>query len=326
MFRVVYIVVGILLPVLVCSQTEVSRFAFYNVENLFDTIDTPGTRDGEFLPEGQRYWNSYKYYQKINKLYKAIMAVKEWENLSFLALCEVENKTVVSKFGYEIIHQESPDERGVDIALLYRTEDFDRKAQEFIPVHFPFDTTDKTRDILYTKGVLFNTDTLHIYINHWPSRYGGYMKTKPKREYAATILASHIDSVARKNPHAQIIVAGDFNDDPSDSGITTFLENTEATALIPLLTEEKGGTTKYRSQWYLFDQLFVSKNLTDREATSLQVKNASIADFSFLLQEDERYGGTKPFRTYSGPRYIGGYSDHLPVFMDIIKHKSNADE
>lgn len=336
MLRIYFTAIGVLFLVMAYGQSEVSRFAFYNVENLFDTINTPGKRDAEFTPDGDRHWNGYKYHQKLSKLYKVLMAVKGWENLTFIGLCEVENKTVVSnllyktplfQYGYQILHKDSPDERGVDVALLYRTEEFELNTHEFISVRFPFDTTDKTRDILYASGTLLDSDTLHIYLNHWPSRYGGYMKTKPKREYAARVLAGHIDSVARRHPGAMFIVAGDFNDDPTDSGITTLMKNTSETNLAGLLSsEDDGGTTKYRSQWYLFDQLFVSENLIDKQPAPFKVKEATIADFPFLLQEDDRYGGNKLFRTFSGPRYIGGYSDHLPVFMDIIKEKAPANE
>ena len=334
MKRVVFYVLLVAMPAFVSAQQESCRLVFYNVENLFDTINEPGKRDAEFLPEGDRRWDGYKYYQKLQKIHKALAAVKEWEDLTFIGLCEVENKTVVSHLlyktplyqdGYQIIHQDSPDERGVDVALLYRPENFELTDYEYLPVSFSFDPTDKTRDILYAKGVLFGSDALHLYVNHWPSRYGGYMKTKPKREYAAQVLAAHIDSVAKHNPDAQIIVTGDFNDEPTDTGITTLLSNITQTTLRGLLNNKKQGTTKFRSQWYLFDQIWVSENLTDT-SSSLNTKNASIGDFPFLLKEDERYGGQKLDRTFLGPRYVGGTSDHLPVFVDIIKQKPQNNE
>lgn len=307
------------------AQPDSSRFVFYNVENLFDTIDSPNTRDEEFLPEGDRHWNGWKYQQKLNKIYKTLMAVKGWQKLSLIGLCEIENRQVLAnliyktplyQYDYQIIHTESPDERGVDVALLYSQDDFSLLSSETLEIRFPFDTTDKTRDILYVEGVLFGADTLHLFLNHWPSRYGGYMKTKKKREFVASLLARTIDSVATKEKEANILIAGDFNDEPSDSSLEKLMDETNQADLLNLLEKTKKGTTKYRSQWYLFDQLIVSKSLL-KPHEKLQAHNPQIGRFPFLLTDDERYGGMKVFRTFAGPRYIGGYSDHLPVFLDL---------
>lgn len=311
------------------AQEDSCRFVFYNVENLFDTIDSPGTKDEEFLPEGERRWNGWKYQQKLNKVYKTLMAVKGWQKLSLIGLCEIENRQVLAnliyktplyQYDYQIIHTDSPDERGVDVALLYSPDDFSVLRSETLEIRFPFDSTDRTRDILYVKGIMFGADTLHLFLNHWPSRYGGYMKTKKKREFAASILAGKIDSIASKEREAKILIAGDFNDEPSDSSIEKLTSETNETGLVNLLEKTNNGTTKYRSQWYMFDQLIVSKSLL-KPVKGVQAINPQIGQFPFLLTEDERYGGMKVFRTFAGPRYIGGYSDHLPVFLDL-KHST----
>ncbi len=309
------------------AQEDSCRFVFYNIENLFDTVDSPDTRDEEFLPEGERRWNGWKYQQRLNKIYKTLMAVKGWQKLSLIGLCEIENRQVLAnliyktplyQYDYQIIHTDSPDERGVDVALLYRPGDFSLLSSETLEIRFPFDSTDKTRDILYVKGIMFGADTLHLFLNHWPSRYGGYMKTKKKREFAASVLARKIDSVASHQKEAKILIAGDFNDEPTDSSLEKLTSETHHTELVNLFAKTNTGTTKYRSQWYLFDQLIVSKSLL-KPVEGIQAINPQIGQFPFLLTEDERYGGMKVFRTFAGPLYIGGYSDHLPVFLDL-KH------
>lgn len=332
MKRFFIILICLLTVVASSAQTKSCRFMFYNVENLFDTINNPDTRDEEFLPEGNRHWGSWKYQTKLNHIYKVIMAVKEWETLPFIGLCEVENKTVLNHLlyktplfqnGYKIIHQDSPDERGIDVAMLYQPGEFTLINYQYFPLKFQEDPTDRTRDLLYVKGTVFGGDTLHFFINHWPSRYGGYSLTAPKRLAAARFLTKKVDSITKTNAHAAIIIAGDFNDEPSDESITALLEEAESDRLISLPLSGNTGTTKYRSQWYLFDQVIVSKSLT-HEKNGLSVKEMQIGMFPFLLHDDERYGGEKPYRTYLGPRYQGGFSDHLPVFIDIVKQKQSS--
>ncbi len=276
------------------KEEQMFRLAFYNVENLFDTKDNPKTHDNEFLPNGKKRWNNKRYQQKLSHIYKTLMQVKALEKLSIIGLCEIENKQVLNELlyktplyreRYKIIHQDSPDERGIDVALLYREEEFKVLDHQFIHVSFEDDVRDRTRDILYAKGVIFNRDTLHVYVNHWPSRYGGYMKTKGKREQVARILARHMDSIYRINPDALCVTVGDFNDTPTGSGIKTLLKETKNVYLYNLLRDNKGGTMKYRSHWNLFDQILVSRNLTDKKHY-IQVKNATIGKFPFLMEKD----------------------------------------
>jgi len=301
---------------------------FYNMENLFDTINHPEKRDDVFTPEGDYRWNGYKFNTKINHLYKAIMAVKQWKDLPLVGLCEVENRKVIEqllyktplfRYGYKIVHQDSPDERGIDVALLYQTEKMQLLASSFINITFPFDTTDRTRDILYARLKTIQNDTLHIYINHWPSRYGGYMQTQAKRNYAAAMLAQSVDTLLSKSPDAEVIIAGDLNDGPGDESLKKLIAQVNNTNLIslPLNTDASRGTLKYRSQWLHFDHIIVSGGLADDKGLRIAKSYLSTPKADFLLMEDTRYQGVRPFRFLQGPKYIGGYSDHLPVFIDI---------
>ncbi len=172
------------------------KIMFYNVENLFDTYDDSLINDEEFLPEGDRFWNNHKYYSKLNNIYKVIVAVGGWQPPAIIGLCEIENRTVLNdlvnntplvKFEYQIIHKESPDRRGIDVGLLYRKELFQPISYEAIPINFPNNPESKTRDILYVKGIAEKSDTLNIFINHWPSRWGGQLESEDRRLFVASV-------------------------------------------------------------------------------------------------------------------------------------------
>ncbi|MCK4569201.1 MAG: hypothetical protein KAT76_02870 [Bacteroidales bacterium] len=319
------------------QHAESIRFVFYNVENLFDIEDDSLTADEEFTPEGDKVWNINRYHEKVDNIARTLTAVGEWELPALAGLCEVENRAVLddltahrllSAAGYEVIHRDSPDRRGIDVALLYKTAFFSPIESVWIHVTFPIDTNMVTRDILYVKGLLFQMDTIHIFINHWPSRWGGVEASLPKRVAVASILRKYTDSlfVAEENPN--ILIAGDLNDNPCDSAVHKVLgarKNHDGRAgelynlMFPLYLGGKEGSLKYRADWEIYDQIIVSASLLDK--TGLQVKNgkASIFSSEYLLKEDEKYLGVKPFRTYAGPRYLGGFSDHLPVFIDLIR-------
>lgn len=304
---------------------------FYNVENLFDTINNPEQRDDAFTPEGDYQWNTYKYQNKLRRIYKAIMAVKAWEELPLIGLCEIESRRVLNhliyktplfQFGYKIIHKDSPDERGIDVALLYQGEYINLIKKRFIEIRFPFDTTDKTRDILYAQMQISSTsDTLHIFINHWPSRYGGYMQTQPKRNHAAKVLAHTIDTLFDGNAEPNILLTGDFNDAREDESIKLLIKKVKNTTLksLPLSNSSQAGTLKYQSQWQHFDQIIISEALYNEKGLGVVNKELHTPKASFLIQKDDRYQGWKPYRYLQGPKYIGGYSDHLPIFIDIRK-------
>ncbi|MCL2040568.1 MAG: endonuclease/exonuclease/phosphatase family protein [Bacteroidales bacterium] len=318
-----------------CENTQ--RIMFYNVENLYDTQHDLGKNDYEFLPDGVRYWTNSRFYSKLKNLYKVFSANGTPAPPTIIALCEVENDFVLRKliettplknFGYDFVHHESPDIRGVDCALLYRKQNFELFDSHPFQITFPFDTASKTRDILYVKGLLFEEHLIHIFVNHWPSRYGGQAPTMPKRNYVAQQLRKICDSILNDNPNANILILGDLNDDPTDESVAQFLCGQRSPSDTLLLTNlslplfQKGqGTIKHGTQWCLFDQTIVSPALTDGR-NGLQICNdAIIFNHDFLFVDDETNMGKKLFRTYNGMTYAGGYADHLPVGVDVKKVK-----
>lgn len=310
------------------------RILFYNTENTFDTINDPATDDDEFTPEAIRRWNSYRYYTKIKNLYKTFIATGGWQPPEIIGLCEVENKKVLedlvhntpfNKFNYKIIHKDSPDQRGIDVAAIYNPLKFKILKYQFFPVELP-DSYRNTRDILYIKGSTKIKDTLHLFINHWPSKWGGTLKTEPKRICAAKILRKKIDSLFDVNSSSKIIVTGDFNDPPEAKSIRKILkaipvgDTIKEGKLYNLSTrwDEFYGTHKYQGKWSVIDQLMVSSALLKKQKMYYCHSDDAFIYYSdFLLKADEKYTGEKPFRTFIGYRYHGGYSDHLPVILDL---------
>ncbi len=314
------------------------RIAFYNVENLYDTENDSLTNDDAFTPEGSNHWTKGRYWKKINNLGKVILSIGGWEPPEIIGLCEIENEKVLKdliynsplkKFKYRIVHYNSPDNRGIDVALLYRQDKFKVLKSKPIKVSFSEDTTAKTRDILYVCGAIPSTnDTLNILVNHWPSRYGGYAATIKKRNRAAQIARQVFDSIININSDANFILIGDLNDYPTDISLIEHLKakpdtlNTQNYDLINLSfkthTKGKIGSHKYQEHWGVLDQIIVSNQLTKREKglkVSKEWYNIFRADF--LITTDETFLGIKPNRTFIGTRYNGGYADHLPVFVDL---------
>lgn len=319
------------------EQKRLVRIMFYNVENLFDTVDDTLKMDEEFLPEGIRNWSKFRYYQKQNQLSKVITAVGGWSPPDLIGLCEIENHGVLTYltrqsplyiFGYQIIHQESPDARGIDVALLYQPKNFRLINTEFIAVDYPVNQR-KTRDILYARGILPNNDTLHLFVNHWPSRYGGQLESEKNRIFVAKLLKQKTDSILNKHPQALITLIGDFNDEPNNTSLLKTLNALPAfdssvhKQLINLSYElrysKNEGSHKYQGQWALLDQVIVSSGLLNKsQNTYTTPEKLTIMRAPFLLEPDEAFLGDKPFRTYVGFKYKGGFSDHLPVFIDLL--------
>jgi predicted extracellular nuclease len=312
------------------------RILFYNVENLFDPFDDSLTIDEEFTSEGERHWTWNKFQTKLSHIYKTILSAGNPLPPAIIGLCEVENrfvlnqlvyKTPFSKMDYRIVHEESPDRRGIDVALLFDPGRATLLAHEAIPIHFPFAPDSKTRDILYSKLLVFKEDTIHVFVNHWPSRWGGQMATAPKRNYVASVLKLKTDSILKLNPNAHILIMGDFNDEPEDESIQTYLQakrSSDSTSLVNLMlslsNSKTFGSHKYQENWGILDQIIVSKSLL-LPHNPIKIKNstAQIFNASFLMEEDMKFMGEKPYRTFVGFKYNGGFSDHLPVFVDVCK-------
>jgi endonuclease/exonuclease/phosphatase family metal-dependent hydrolase len=314
---------------------------FYNTENLFDAINDPLINDEEFLPGGAKKWTETRYQEKIDHIAKVIKDLGSDTLPVLVGLCEVENrktvddlinKTVLKGLDYKVVHHESPDSRGIDVALLYRSRYFQLINSQFFPIRFPFDTAVRTREILYAYGILGGKDTLHVFVNHWPSRSSGEVQSRPLRVFVAETVRSKVDSILRKSPAAQILITGDFNDEPMDlsvvSGLNALL-SFEKPAIGKLydLTQglknsSPGGTYKYKGTWNLLDHVVVSGSILDTSRL-LYSRPADLHVFqaTYLLEPDKTNLGDQPFRTYAGNFYQGGYSDHLPVYLDLHYRK-----
>ena len=316
------------------------RAMFYNVENLFDSFDDSLIQDEEFTPIGARHWTWDKMNQKINGIYKTIIAVGGWEPPVFVGMCEVENgyllyrlthETPLLKFNYGIVHRESPDPRGIDVGLLYRKDMFDPKESNFFKVIFPYDPKRKTREILYVTGILAGTDTLHVFINHWPSKFGGELESNSSRFAAANILKEKIDSIKLFYPDARILIMGDFNDEPESEPLVNGLKvslnvndqcNSGLVSISAIMKLRGEASYKYQGVWGMIDQIIVSKSLLNNNGRiHTSPRDASVFRAPFLLEPDEAFVGDKPFRTFVGYKYHGGFSDHLPVYIDLVTGK-----
>ena len=316
------------------------RVAFWNLENFFDPFVDSTRTYNDFTEEGCQHWTLARFYKKRNNIYKAILALSEGEPLAVLGMCEVENAfvttmllhdTPLNKHNYRVIHYEGDDRRGIDVALAYSIDKLQLISSEPIKVRSPDNKHFKTRDILYAKFYDRKNDTLHCFVNHWTSRYGGEKETVHLREMTARILRAKVDSLIRiNNEIPKIIIMGDFNDTPYDNSILNVLDAvpsqrcSENDTLINLFVDVGSlgfdGTLKHQYRWQIFDQIIISNSLyIDSESLRYIKKSASIFHHDFLFVDDKTYGGKKLFRTYVGPKYHGGYSDHLPVYIDL-KH------
>lgn len=314
------------------------RIMFYNVENLFDIYNDSIKNDDEFTEEGAKFWSNRKYYDKLNKIAKVVISVGGWTPPDIVGVCEVENRYVlegITKFsalkriGYKIIHAESPDRRGIDVGFLYRPETFEPIDFNPIPVNFTDNSQRKTRDILHVSGKTKNNDTLNIFINHWPSRWGGQLESEEKRVFVASVLRKAVDSIFVNDKTPGIIIMGDLNDYPENKSLVETLKarrefSNPATKELYNLSwflqdEKKLGTHKYSGEWGVLDQIIVSGDLLNpKSKITTSKENARVFNADFLLEKDETSVGYRPNRTYIGYRYHGGFSDHLPIFLDLF--------
>lgn len=308
---------------------------FYNVENLFDTKDDPQINDADYLPNSHLKWDETKYNKKLENLAFVISQMVDDELPQFLGLCEIENKQVVQDLiaqpkmktgNYGIVHFDSDDERGIDVAFLYNKSIFTVKKATAYEVKLP--DGDRTRDILFVKGKLGNGETLYFFVNHWPSRGEGVAISEPKRIIAAQTLKKLKDEILTDDPKAKIIVMGDFNDEPANKSIKDYLgakgnskelDGLELYNPMADLQDKDLGSYRFRDFWDMLDQIMVSQALlsVEKEKVYYLENSASIKDEYWMRQHGSKYEGF-PLRTYGGQNYLGGYSDHFPVYIKLI--------
>ena len=291
-----------------------------NCENLFDYLDDEGKDDSEYLPESTRHWTKKRYWRKLNNIGQELLSCSDEGIPDLIALCEVENDSVLHDLtrrsllrnaGYEYLMTSSPDLRGIDVALLYSPFSFAPIRSYSICVN-PIEGMRPTRDILYAEGQVASGDTLHVFVVHAPSRYGGERYSRPFRKVVADRLCQSVDSIQNLKPDAQILIAGDFNDDADSPALRQIYQH----GIRNLSCEVEGqngvrGTYRYQGEWESIDHILGSSYIYNK------VESAQIHAPKFLLEEEKLYGGYRPRRTYNGMRYQPGYSDHLPLVVRI---------
>jgi hypothetical protein len=317
------------------NTTQSDVVMFYNVENLFDPKNDSLTQDDDFTPDGAYRWTWQRFAKKRNSIAKTIIAAGAGNAPILVGLCEVENYAVLrqltddtplARIGYGIVHRNSPDMRGIDVALLYRTDHVKILYRYFYKVTLP-SNGHPTRDILYAKALYDRRDTLHILVNHWPSKLGGEQQSFPRRMAAAKRAKSITDSILQASPAANIVLMGDFNDTPESipltEGLQAVLQHGVSSPdslynLMGQLVRHGEGSLRYRGNWELIDQFIVSGNLLNpQSAIQCLPDEVKVFKAPFLLENDDTYLGLKPFRTYQGPSYKGGVSDHLPILLPL---------
>ena len=310
------------------------RVVFYNVENLFDIYDDPLTRDDEFTPRGAKHWTKARYMTKLQQVAEALDSAGGNGLPLVVGLAEVENrrvledltgKTGLSEGHYGIVHQDSPDARGIDVALLYRQDEVEVLETAFLRIPFPEDAAVRTRDILYAKLLFHRQDTLHFIVCQFPSMIGGEKQSEWKRVRAAAVVRHRVDSLFRCNPEAGIIVMGDLNgkaDTPAQRVLGTKApgKKIEPATLYNTgyyLLKKNYGSYRYQGKWQTIDHIIVSGSLLAGQSACRADARMTVYSAPFLLEEDKTHFGNRPCPTYRGPRYIGGTSDHLPVFIRL---------
>jgi hypothetical protein len=325
---------------IVAQNYLISGVGFYNVENLFDTKDDENVNDIDFTPQGKNLWNDSKFQKKIKNISKVIKEIGidvNPDGLAIVGLSEIENRGVIEKLvsheniaqrNYQIIHYDSPDRRGIDVALIYNPNYFKFKSSKNFKLKLESNPSFKTRSQLLVSGNLLG-ERIHFIIAHWPSRSGGEKRSNPNRIAAAKLGRSIIDSIQKSEPDAKIIYMGDLNDDPTNESLTKYmLSNGKKKKLAnkdmfnPMYEMYKKGigSLAWRDTWNIFDQLLLSPTLLNGNIKELQFYNSKVFRKPYLIQLDGNYKGY-PLRTYAGGNYKGGFSDHLPVYLHLIKEQ-----
>ena len=343
MNRSIHFFILLILSVGALSAQNVAHripIAFYNVENLFDCNDDAND-DAEFLPQGKREWTNERYQEKLNNIARVLGDIAD-NGAAVVGLAEVENRHVledlvripnIRKRKYGIIHYDSPDPRGIDCALLYDARVFRPKSSGVRFIALPDESPIPTRDILFATGTIEN-EVFHFIVAHWPSRYGGDPASAGRRMVAAQTMHQVADSLLREYPGSKAILMGDFNDDPFDASVVeglnlcqTIDETHAADLFSPMLSmyRQGAGTLAYKGKWNLFDIMVVSGNLLKKNTQGLHLYQdpeshqlAYVFRRDYLLQQTPKHRG-EPLRTFAGNNYLGGYSDHLPVYLYLTK-------
>lgn len=321
-------------------KATVACIAFYNVENLFDTIDSPDTNDTEYTQGGSKNWDGKKYWDKISNIAQVISEIGTEltpDGPAMMGLSEIENRSVledlvkdrqISDRNYQIVHYDSPDRRGVDVAFIYQPKYF--KVLSSRPVFFqPEGRPDfYSRDVLLISGLLHG-EAMHILVNHWPSRSSGERKTRPLRNAAAQLNRRLIDSLSQADPTAHIILMGDLNDDPNNQSVQVYLKaiaNKDKMKPGELFNPfhdfyRRGiGTLAWRDSWNLFDMIILNQTLLTEDKSTYTFLRAGVFNKKYLLQPEGRFAGY-PFRTHAGDTYLGGFSDHFPTYIFLVREK-----
>ena len=316
------------------NKYEKVAIGFYNLENLFDTEDDTLINDEEFLPEGAMKWDDVKYRNKLENMAKAISVIGKSEGFTggpaILGVSEIENRRVLEDLiatpplnsePWRIIHHNSPDRRGIDVALLYKASAF--RPRNVKPYRLTIDGEPNflTRDQLLVSGILLGEE-VHILINHWPSRRGGEKESRPLRNAAAKLSRHIADSLLGNNKKAKIVIMGDLNDDPVNESVLVHLNTSDGkkvekgqliNPMLPLFNSGQGSLA-YNDAWNLFDQIIISQEFFKPSNETFGFTKAVIVNEDFLFQKEGRYKGY-PLRTHAGGAYLNGYSDHLPVYL-----------
>lgn len=337
---VIILVFWITIPFSVVSQSNdynaeiFLTIVSYNVENLFDTINNPDKEDDEFTPVSKKNWNTDRYTKKINDLAFVIKSINKNELPEIVSLIEVENKTVVKDLlstkhlkegGYAFVHEDSPDARGIDVAFAYRKSEFKYIEHQSLPVYYDFEPETTTRDILYVKGQLKNNEFLYFFVNHWSSRRKGKKESEPKRLVAAGIVRAKVDSILKKDKKAKIVILGDFNDEPVDKSLKEVLiasnnqKSINRRELFNVMYDKdllSKGTYNYKGDWNMLDNIIVSQSLLhSKKGYTISYDGGQIFKEKWMMYDNVKAGKYTPSKTYGGPNYYGGVSDHFPVYI-----------
>lgn len=322
------------------GEDQELRIMFYNTENFFDTADDTLAGDDEFLPGGRMNWTIERYNSKLNSVFKMISAAGTGRPPALVGMCEIENFTVIddllkrtflSKHRYKAIHRDSPDERGIDVCLIYDSDIFSALSYSFLVPPGTPDNPFRSRSVLFAE-MKSGRDTLFVFVNHWPSRRRGVLDGQDMREVLAGIIRGKCDSLAgSRGPGAAILIMGDFNcppdENPLASGITGGTGEAGLVNLSDSLSAKGKGSYRYRGVWEMLDQIIVSRSLLgEGQGFRTSVDSFSVFSPSFLLGRDRVYPGLSPWSTYSGYTYTGGFSDHLPVVISLHHHLKDPPE